>query len=143
MGKVVVHAKVENLEDLFAVRQGRLTPDQVRTVEVTDALVDTGATGLMMSRRLIDQLGLQQYRARTARTVGGTVTMGVYQIARLTVQGRDCNVDVYEVPDELEVLIGQIPLEALDWVVDPQGRRLIGNPAHGGEHMIDALGVQG
>jgi hypothetical protein len=35
------------------------------------------------------------------------------------------------------VLIGQIPLEALDFVVDPIGQRLIGNPEHNGEHMID------
>jgi hypothetical protein len=44
---------------------------------------------------------------------------------------------VAEVPDECGVLIGQIPLEALDFVVDPVGRRLIGNPAHGGEHIIE------
>jgi hypothetical protein len=35
------------------------------------------------------------------------------------------------------VLIGQLPLEALDFVVDPRGRRIIGNPAHGGELMYD------
>jgi len=34
-------------------------------------------------------------------------------------------------------LIGQIPLELLDFVVDPFGQRLVGNPDHGGEHMID------
>jgi hypothetical protein len=34
-------------------------------------------------------------------------------------------------------LIGQIPLEFLDFVVDPTGGRLIGNPAHGGEHMFE------
>jgi hypothetical protein len=34
-------------------------------------------------------------------------------------------------------LIGQIPLEALDFVVDPALRRLLGNPEHRGEHMID------
>jgi hypothetical protein len=38
----------------------------------------------------------------------------------------------------VSVLIGQIPLEGLDFVVDPQGQRLIGNPDHGGQHMIDA-----
>ena len=35
------------------------------------------------------------------------------------------------------VLIGQVPLELLDFVVDPKGRRLIGNPEHGGEQMIE------
>lgn len=34
-----------------------------------------------------------------------------------------------------------MPLEALDWVVDCQGQKLIGNPEHGGEHMADALGI--
>lgn len=27
--------------------------------------------------------------------------------------------------------------ELLDFVVDPQGQRLIGNPEHGGQHMFD------
>lgn len=139
MGKVIVTAKLDNLEDLFAVRLGRLQPDQVRSVTATDALVDTGATGLMVPKRIIDQLGLVQFRTRPARTVAGPANLGVYRGVQLTVQGRDCIVDVYEIPDELQVLIGQIPLEALDWVVDPVGQRLIGNPEHGGEHMIDAF----
>ena len=42
-----------------------------------------------------------------------------------------------EVPNEVPVLIGQIPLEMLDLVVDPQGRRLIGNPEHNGEHILE------
>src|SRR5438045_2088510 len=128
MGKVIVGAKIESLEDIFAVKQARLTPDKVRTVEVADAIVDTGATGLMMPKRLIDQLGLIRFRGRRAKTVGGLVTLGVYGAVQLTVQGRECIVDAHEIADDLPVLIGQIPLEALDWVVDPVGRRLIGNP---------------
>jgi hypothetical protein len=42
-----------------------------------------------------------------------------------------------EVPDDVPVLIGQIPLEHLDFVVYPRKRRLIGNPAHGGEQMFE------
>ena len=42
-----------------------------------------------------------------------------------------------EVPDDVPVLIGQLPLENLDFVVDLQGRSLIGNPAHGGEQMYE------
>ena len=37
------------------------------------------------------------------------------------------------------LLIGQVPLELLDFVVDPVGQKLIGNPDHGGEQMIDLL----
>lgn len=139
MGKVFVTARLENLADLYSVDQGSLPADQVRAVEVTDALVDTGAVGLMVPKRLVQELGLRQFRTRQAMTVGGTTSIGVYQAVRLTIQGRECTVDVYEIGDDLPVLIGQIPLEGLDWVVDTVNRRLIGNPAHGGEYMIDAL----
>jgi len=60
-----------------------------------------------------------------------------FETVRLTIQGRDCPVDVLEVPDNVPVLVGQIPLENLDLVVDPRGGKLIGNPEHGGEHMFE------
>ncbi len=135
----MVKVLVENLNDLAGVQAGTLTPDQVRKVEIPDALVDTGATGLLMPKRLIAQLGLMPLRTRNAMTAGGVVSMQVYRAARLTVQGRDCILDVTEVSDELPVLIGQIPLESMDWVIDMQGQKLIGNPAHGGEQMIEVF----
>lgn len=137
MGKVVVTAKIENLVDVFGEEKGAVSGDRVRRVEVTDALVDKGATMLSMPKRLIAQLGLQPFRVRRARTSAGTVDMQVYRAVRLTVQGRDCITDVSELPDECPVLIGPVPLELMDFVVDPGGQRLIGNPAHGGEQMIE------
>jgi predicted aspartyl protease len=139
MGKVIVTAKIENLLDLYDVQRGILPDEQVRRIEVPDALVDTGATFLSMPRRLIAQLGLQRYRTRRARTSGGIVDFGMHGMVLLTIQGRDCRVEVAELPDDCPVLIGQIPLEALDFVVDPIGQRLIGNPDHKGEHMMDLL----
>jgi predicted aspartyl protease len=138
MGKVLVTAQIDNLNDLIGVQQGSRPADQVRSVVVTDALVDTGATTLAMPKRLIDQLGLVQFRTRQVRTAGGATTVAMYRAAQLIVQGRDCICDVMEVPDDCPVLIGQVPLELLDWVVDPIGQRLIGNPAHGGEQMLEA-----
>ena len=137
MGKVLVTAKIENLADLFNVRQGLLRPEQVRSVEVTDAVVDTGASTLSLPKRLIAELGLQPFRTRQARTSAGPVTLQMYGTVRLTIQGRDWTGDVVEVPDDCPVLIGQMALEGLDFVVDPVGQRLIGNPAHGGEHIIE------
>jgi predicted aspartyl protease len=137
VGKVIVSAKVENLIDLAEVDRGFRTGDQVRWLEVTDALVDTGATFLSMPKRLIDQLGLTRYRTRQARTSGGIVDFGMYGMVQLTVQGRDCKVEVAELPDNCPVLIGQIPLESLDFIVDPVNQRLLGNPDHNGQHMFD------
>ncbi len=139
VGKVLVTAKIENLDDLYKVKHGALSDDQVRRVEVSDAMVDTGAVMLSLPVRLIDQLGLDRFRTRRVRTSGGIVETNVCEAVRLTIQGRECTVDVLQVADDCPVLIGQIPLEALDYVVDPVNRRLMGNPDHGGEYMIDAL----
>lgn len=58
-------------------------------------------------------------------------------IVSAKMEGRDCTVDVSDVSGKCPVLIAQVPLELLDFVVDPVGQRLIGNPAHGGEPMIE------
>jgi predicted aspartyl protease len=137
MGKVLVTAKVENLEDLYQVDREALPASEVRRVEVSEALVDTGASILSMPRHLIQRLGLRPVRTRRARTSGGIADFQIYSAVRLTVQGRDCLSDVMEVPDDCPVLIGQIPLELLDYLVDPVNHRLIGNPDHGGEQMLE------
>lgn len=139
MGKVAVFAKIENLEDLFNAEIGQLSDDRVRRVEVPDALIDTGATGFLMPRRFIAQLGLKPLRTRTSRTVNDEMELSVYRAVRLTIQGRDCISDVGEISDDLPVIVGQVPLELMDWVVDPKRQQLIGNPEHGGEYMHDAL----
>ncbi len=139
MGKVLVTAKIENLFDIEHRERGLLPADQVRTVEVAGALVGTGASGLHLPKRLIAQLGLRHFRTQNARGIGGEASMPPYSVARLTIQGRECALDVGEIADDLPVFIGQIPLEMLDFVVDMKGPRLAGNPAHGGEHIIDVF----
>jgi predicted aspartyl protease len=136
-GKVIVAAKIENLFDIEEVFKGRISEDQVRRLDVDDAMVDTGATSLSLPKRLIAQLGLRQLRTGRARTAGGLTTFGIYSPVRLTVQGRDCTVEVAELPDECPPLIGVIPLEILDFVVNPKSQTLIGNPEHGGEQIFD------
>ena len=98
MGRVTVTAKIENSGDLYMVEKGALAADQVRRIEVNDALVDTGATNLSMPRSLIQQLGLIPFRSRVARTSAGTATVQVYGGVRLTIQGRDCHLDVSNCP---------------------------------------------
>ena len=139
MGRVVVSAMIESLEDLYRVQRGELTAAQVRRVEVMDALVDTGATALSLPRRLVEQLGLLPIRTRRAVTTAGIRDVPTFGAVKLTVQDRDCICDVTEVDDACPVLIGQVPLELMDLVVDPGRRQLIGNPAHGGEPMIELM----
>ena len=104
---------------------------------MTDALVDTGATLLSLPTRLIKELGLSQTATKRITSSIGLGEASMYEAVRLTIQGRTCTMDVMEVPDNVPVLIGQLPLEHLDFVVDSRSRVLIGNPAHGGEHVYE------
>jgi predicted aspartyl protease len=137
MGRVLTEATIESLKDLWAVESGLLQPDQARRLVVTDALADTGATLLSMPTTLIKALGLAKTSSKRVSSSIGLADANVYEAVRLTIQGRTCTMDVMEVPDTVPVLIGQLPLEHLDLVVDLRSRSLIGNPAHGGEHVYE------
>jgi predicted aspartyl protease len=137
MGRVTVEATIENIEDAWAAKRGLIPADQVRRIVVPDALVDTGATMLSLPVSIIQQLGLSRYSTKRVTSSIGVAEVGIYDAVRLTIQGRTCTMDVVEVPDSVPALIGQLPLESLDFVVDLRSRTLIGNPAHGGEHMYE------
>jgi predicted aspartyl protease len=120
MGMVLVKALIENLDDVKAVEKGLIPAEDVRRIEVDDARVDAGATYVSMPLRLINQLGIKRLKIVQARTVADRVSIGIFEHVRLTIQGRDCEVRVAEVADNCPVLIGFIPLELLDFVVDPK-----------------------
>ena len=139
LGRVTATIRVENLQDLLAVRDGKLPNEQVRRVDIVEALVDTGSTLLSLPTRFIQQLGLKKFRERPVVTTRGIAMAAIYDAVRLTIMERDCTVEVMEVPDVVPALVGQIPLEVLDLVVNPSAGTLTGNPAHGGEHMLELL----
>jgi len=114
---------IENLKDLWDSPRNLLPTDQVRRLEVRDALVDIGATLLSLPTRIIQQLGKTETKRVTSSQGAGQADM--FEAVRLTIQGRSCTMDVMEVPDDVPVLIGQLPLEHLDFVVDRRSRTLI------------------
>ncbi len=137
MGRVLAEATIENLEDLWAVDRGLIPAENARRIVVSDALVDSGATLLSLPTKLIQLLGLKKFSDRRITSSVGPAEAGIYEAVRLTIQNRTCTMDVLEVPDSVPVLIGQLPLEHLDFVIDMKAHALIGNPAHGGEHVYE------
>ena len=139
MGRVLTEIRVENLNDLYAARNGLITPEKVRRVTIPDAVVDTGATYLSLPAKVIRELGLSKAFTKRVMTSRGPADADVYDAVWLTIQDRSCTLDVMEVPDPVPALVGQLPLEHLDFVIDPVNQKVIGNPAHGGEQMYDLL----
>lgn len=136
-GRVLTSATIESLEDCWAAKRGLIPLEGVREIEVQDALVDSGATLLSLPTRYIEQLGLEKTAVKRITSCSGVGEANMYSAVRLTFQGRSCTMDVMEVPDHIPILIGQLPLEHLDFVIDMRSHALIGKPAHGGEHMYD------
>ena len=136
MGKVTTRIKVENWLDaeLLAVGARKEKP---RTVE-TDALVDTGAVKFYLKSSIIQQLGLRPIGEIKSRTMSArSEARTVFSPVSLEIQGRTGHFDVVEVPDSLPNIIGQIPLEDLDWVVDCRNQKLIPNPEHKNGELSD------
>jgi predicted aspartyl protease len=126
---------------VHAAGERRIPEAQVRRIVVDDERVDTGAAYVSMPLLLINQLGLKRLKTVQAGTAAGSVTFGIFEPVKLTIQGRDCEVRVAEVADNCPVLIGFQPLEQLDFIVDSKNQRLIGNPDHAGEFMIDMIAI--
>ena len=139
MGQTRVRTRIENVNDYLNVKAGTLPPEKVRSIEVDDALVDTDARFLGLPGKHISSLGLKHIQTRQGLTSSGLDPWEMYSAVWLTIDGRQCTVDVVQVADECPVLIGYIPLESLDYVVDPINRRLIGNPQHGGQNIVDLM----
>ena len=138
VGRVVVTVGVENVEDRKRADHGEISDDQVRRIAV-EALVDSGATFFCLPGSAIEQLALDFDRTKETRTITGPLTMSIYGGARIEVQGRACRVEVLALPEGRQPLLGQIPLETLDWWVDLAKRRLVGNPEHGGQWMAEVF----
>lgn len=141
MGKVIVKLKLTNLGDISA-KERKLVKTEPRSSEA-EALVDTGATGLALKRSVIRALGLRKHETRRISTVAGPALLNRYEPVRVDLLGRYGNFDVTEVPETVPNLLGQIPLEEMDFVVDLKGRRLVPNPEHGGEWILEMYRLAG
>ncbi|MBK8267135.1 MAG: retropepsin-like domain-containing protein [Planctomycetes bacterium] len=138
MGRLVVTIEVENVEDRERADRGEIPQDQIRRIE-TEALVDSGASFLSMPEPMIEALGLKFHRKRDCKTVTGVITLNVYRGAQLTVEGRTVTDEVLGLPENRQVLLGQIPLERLDFWIDIVNHRLVGNPEHDGQWMAEVF----
>jgi clan AA aspartic protease len=141
MGKIMVRIKVGNLGDLVLARRGLLAPELVRSVEL-DALVDTGATTLALPADVGERLGLQVEGKRKVRYADGrTGEIPWVSGVRLEILGRVMTCDALLEATGTTALIGQIPLGALDLVIDPKSRDLAVSPASPDMPLLDLLAV--
>ncbi|MDR0689109.1 MAG: hypothetical protein LBG08_02415 [Spirochaetaceae bacterium] len=136
MGIVYAEITLKNAIDAGEVRRGHLAEQEVRGITL-QALVDTGSgTGaqspLVINEEIREALGLNvRGLRRTELADGAKQTYQVTEPVEVHRQDRETACPALVVPGAREVLLGAIPLEDLDLVVDPVRQALTG--AHGDE----------
>jgi clan AA aspartic protease len=139
MGKVMQRIKLVNSYDEERALQGALPADQVRSLEI-EALVDTGATMLVLPADVVEKLGVRILGHRNVRYADGrTSPIPWVGGVKITILGRETIVTALVEGAGTMPLIGQIPLEELDLLVDPKSRELRVNPASPDTPLLDLL----
>ena len=113
--------------------------EAAKSVEL-DALIDTGATMMVLPQGVVDELGLRKMREATVRYGNGKVeSKSVYGVVTAETKGRAGEFDVIAEPESVQALVGQILLGHLALIVDPGSRCVAPYPRSPDVPMVDVL----
>ena len=123
MGVFSVEIGLRNWQNRF------LTVEEQGEDVVCDAIVDTGSTELCLPVEVVERLKLLELgQMNTQLADSSEQTYRIVGMVEVEVQGRMCHVQAIEMPRGSAVLLGAVPLEAMDWHVSPKEGKLIPNP---------------
>jgi clan AA aspartic protease len=120
----MTEVKIWNATDLGLAARGLIATEAVRTVTL-EALVDTGAVMMAIPQDVALALGLPLLEMRTVTLADGTRRQ-IPKVGdmRIEILGRQMTCDAFVTPPGTTPLVGQIPLEGLDLIVDPGTREI-------------------
>jgi len=141
MGAVMTKLTLWNNIDLGMVARGAMKPEDVR-METVDALVDTGATQLVLPMDVCQRLGLSWLKPLGVRLADGKPQEVPHAGSiRISILGREMECSAAVMPAGTTPLIGQVQLEVLDLIVDVRSREVRVNPEHPDGPMLYILAV--
>jgi len=126
----LVYAEIELIRgaDIVLSQEGQLPADRIRRLKV-NALVDSGAYMLAINQQIKTQLDLRKVGEQVAELADGTQTrLEIVGPVDVQFENRSTTVRAMVLPGDSEVLLGSIPMEDMDVLIDPKQQRLIVNP---------------
>ncbi len=130
MGLIYAEIELINSFDMLAHKKGMLPDNQIKKMKVK-ALVDTGAYMLSINEELKIQLGLEILEIQEAELADGSLKkVEIVGPVEVRFENRRTTVDAAVLPNATETLLGAIPMEDMDVLIDPKQQKLIVNPAH-------------
>jgi predicted aspartyl protease len=132
MGEVVEKITLVNVRDAANARSGYIKESAVRKVTV-NAIIDTGAGPLVITEAMRQKLGLE-IEEDTSVSLAGGVKQKCARSELVDIHWNDRYTSSRPIvlPNG-EILLGVIPLEDMDLMVNPVERCLVG--AHGEEWL--------
>ena len=131
MGFVHAEITLKNAGDVINVQRGIIKEREIRQTTVT-AMVDTGAATLVINEEMRLRLGLGiqgECHARLANNFRETVRIA--EPVTVCWKNRAMVCQPWVVANSPNILLGAIPLEDMDLIVDPAKQELTGR--HGDE----------
>ena len=130
MGLVYAEIELINAIDLGLARRYKIGEDEIKRTRV-NMLVDSGSVYMCINETVQQQLQLSVIEKRTGQIADGRIVeYGIVGPIEVRFINRRCVVDAMLIPGNYELLLGAIPLEDMDVVIDSYRRELIVNPEH-------------
>ena len=137
MGTTYAEITLKNSRDVGNAREGLIEEGDVHSVTV-QAVVDTGAMTLVINEELQQKLGLAMTKKAFAYVANGQrVPCEETDPVDINWKNRSASVRAVVIPGARTVLLGAIPLENMDLMVNPVTQELVG--IHGEEEVYFAL----
>ncbi|AEF84883.1 conserved hypothetical protein [Treponema primitia ZAS-2] len=131
MGTVFEEITLKNVGDITRVGDGHLKESEIRQMTV-QCVVDTGAPTLIINEAVQKELGLRTEHMKKSRMVNGDpVVCKVVETVKVCWKDRSMTCEPWVIPGADLLLLGAIPLEDMDLMVDPKRLQLVG--VHGDE----------
>ena len=126
MGTVHAEITLKNAADQAGIREGRLKEHELRSVTVT-VVIDTGAATLVINEELCQKLGLGITEERSVKLAnGGRAPCKLTEPVEVCWKDRHWSCPAVVLSGAESVLLGAIPLEGMDLMINPKTQELVG-----------------
>jgi len=125
MGFTYADIKLQNSTEVGMSQSGLLPSEKIRTMEVK-ALVDSGAMSLVINETIADQLDLKVKDQVAVSLADGSLSKcDLVGPVDVRFKNRITSCLALVLPGADEVLLGVIPMEGMDVMIDPNTQQLI------------------
>jgi clan AA aspartic protease len=130
MGLVYADIELINGEDLGLLRKGFIDMNEVKRIHL-NVLVDSGSYMLAINENIQQILQLPVVEKKRAQLANGEIVeCDVVAPIEIRFKNRRSTTSAMILPGDAEPLLGAIPMEDMDVLIDPLRQELIVHPDH-------------